>query len=252
MMSKESPDWLRRLTLACLLVTLLHAGCKKDDPEQTPIVQQEVYHAASLDYLLFMPTATTALQNGKYPLILSLSGIGERGSDLQLLKRDGLPKILDGFNSFPFIVVSPQCPSSTEWYYDRTDTLLKQLLDIVVQRYPVDTMRVYVTGYSMGGIGSWDLAIRYPRRFAAVLPISARREPSWDPCTMHDLPVWAFHGAKDDVVPLTKGQDVIDAFRACGGEAKFTVYPDAWHDAWTRTYGNPDIYEWLLKQSRKP
>ncbi len=248
---------MHRCTLRCaplvlVLGALLPGGCKGGEEEHSPVMQQEVYNAGPLNYLLFMPQATTAMAGGKYPLILSLSGIGERGSDLQTLKRDGLPKILDGYNSFPFIVVSPQCPSTTEWYYDRTDTLVRQLLDIVVKRYPVDTTRIYVTGYSMGGIGAWDLAIRNPRRFAAIAPIAARREASWDPCPMKDVPVWAFHGAKDDVVPLASGQDIIDAFRTCGGQATFTIYPDAGHDAWTRTYNNPELYAWLLSQVRNP
>ncbi len=228
----------------------LVASCSTPEDTVPPIVQEAVYDQGPLDYLVFLPREQKAVVNGKYPMILSLSGIGERGNTLQTLKRDGLPKILDGFNSFPFIVISPQCPASTEWYYDRTDTLVMKLLDIVLARYPVDTNRIYVTGYSMGGIGTWDLAIRNPNRFAAIAPIAARREGGWDPCPMKDVPVWAFHGEVDDVVQLYKGQDIIDAFRACGGEATFTIYPGVGHDSWTRTYSNPELYNWMLRQSR--
>jgi predicted peptidase len=239
----------------CLLAIpalLASSGCTKDQEEQAQIVQEEVYGKGPLNYLLFMPQATSAAENGRYPLILSLHGIGERGNDLRALKKDGLPKLLDGFGSFPFIVVSPQCAVSTEWYYDRTDTLVDQLLRIVVQRYPVDTMRIYMTGYSMGGIGAWDMAIRHPSWFAAVMPIAARREPGWNPCPMSGIPVWAFHGALDDVVPLAKGQDVVDAFRTCAGAATFTVYPDAGHDSWSRTYSTPEVFTWMLRQRRPP
>lgn len=239
---------LKLKLLATLFILLF--GCKSNPVAEAPVVQQEVYSTALLDYLLFMPTNTSARVNGKFPLLISLHGIGERGNDLQLLKRDGLAKMLDGYNSFPFIVVSPQCPTSTEWYYDRTDTLVKTLIDDVVARYPVDSTRVYMTGYSMGGIGSWDMAIRHPNLFAAVAPIAARGEAYTSICGMKEVPVWAFHGAKDDVVALFKAEAIVKALQDCGGTVKFTVYPDAYHDSWTRTYNNRELYDWLLNQKR--
>lgn len=219
-------------------------------PPPPPIEQEEIYNPSSLNYLLFMPRDTTARSEGKFPLILSLHGIGERGSDLQRVKRDGLPRMLDGNNSFPFIVISPQCPATTEWYYDRTDTLLRKLLEEALVRYPIDRRRVYVTGFSMGGIGAWDLGIRYPNRFAAIAPIAARGEDSWNVCAMAEVPVWAFHGANDTIVPLSAAQAIVQRFMNCGGEVTFTVYPSVGHDAWTRTYGNPQLYQWLLSKSR--
>jgi predicted esterase len=216
-----------------------------------PIIQQEVYDPSSLNYLLFMPRNTTAVINGKYPLIISLHGIGESGDALWMLKNDGLPKILDGKNSFPFIVVSPQCPATTEWYYDRTDIKLNKLLDSVIARYPVDTNRIYLTGYSMGGIGTLDLSIRYPQRFAALIPIAFRIETGWDLCSIKDIPMWAFHGEKDDVIPLSNAQSVINTLVRCGGNPIFTTYPDLYHDAWTRTYDNPAIYDWLLTKKKQ-
>jgi predicted peptidase len=234
------------------LMVVLCCGCKKDEDTGPSIMQQEIYDTSSLNYLLFMPRDSKAQVAGKFPLIVSLHGIGERGSDLWLLKRDGLPEILDGYDSFPFIVVSPQCPSSTEWYYnDGVDTLLNKLLDSVIARYPVDTSRMYLTGYSMGGIGTLYLAIRYPRRFAALVPIAFRIEPYWDVCALKDIPVWAFHGAKDDVIPLSRAQEVVTALTGCGGNPLFTVYPDAGHDSWTRTYNNPAIFSWMLGQKRQ-
>jgi len=229
---------------------ILSLGCKSNPASEAPIVQQEIYNAGGLGYLLFMPTSAKAQIDGKFPLIFSLHGIGERGNDLQRLKRDGLAKNLDGNNAFPFIVISPQCPSSTEWYYDRTDTLLKKLLDDVMARYPVDARRVYLTGFSMGGIGAWDMAIRYPNLFAAVAPIAARGETYAAICAMKAVPVWAFHGGKDEVVDLFKAEAIVTALRNCGGNVQLTIYPDSGHDAWTRTYNNPELYDWLLRQRR--
>ncbi|OGU31181.1 MAG: hypothetical protein A2X67_02940 [Ignavibacteria bacterium GWA2_55_11] len=214
-------------------------------------MQQEIYDPATLNYLLFMPRDTTAVVEGKYPMIVSLHGIGERGSDLWKVKGEGLPKILDGNNSFPFIVVSPQCPSTTEWYYDDgIQAKVNKLLDSVINRYPVDTNRIYLTGLSMGGIGTLDLAIRYPGRFAALVPVAFRIEEGWDLCKIKDIPMWAFHGERDDVIPFWKAQDVISILVSCGGTPIFTSYPDLYHDSWTRTYDNSAVYEWLLNQSK--
>jgi DNA-binding beta-propeller fold protein YncE/predicted esterase len=216
-----------------------------------PIIQQEIYDPATLNYLLFFPRDTSAIVNGKYPLIISLHGIGERGSDLWKVKGEGLPKILDGKNTFPFIVVSPQCPSTTEWYYnDGVQQKLDNLIDSLTSRYPVDTNRIYLTGLSMGGIGTLDLAIRYPGRFAALIPVAFRIEDGWDLCKIKDIPMWAFHGEKDNIIPYSKAQTVINILIACGGNPAFTSYSDLYHDSWTRTYNNPEIFEWLLKQNR--
>lgn len=212
-------------------------------PVQTP--------APDLNYLLFTPENTEAQIDGKFPLIVSLSGIGERGNDLDILKNDGLPAKLDGWNSFPFMVIAPQCPLTTEWYWDRTDTLIRRMIENVIAEHPVDPDRVYLTGYSMGGIGSWDMAARHPDLFAGVIPIAARREPGTSFCNMRDIPAWVFHGANDPVVPLTAGRGAVNVFRACGGNARFTVYPGVGHNSWTQTYANTDIYEWLLKQNRR-
>ena len=215
-----------------------------------PIVQQEIYDSSTLNYLLFTPRDSSAVEDGKFPLIISLHGIGERGEELWRVKGDGLPKILDGKNDFPFIVISPQCPLSTEWYYnDGIQLKLNKLLDSAIVRYPVDTNRIYLTGFSMGGIGTLDMAIRYPDRFAAIMPIAFRIEDGWDLCVIKDIPFWGFHGQYDPIIPLYKAQSVVTTLINCGGNPLFTIYSDLFHDAWTRTYGNPAVYNWLLTKS---
>lgn len=217
-----------------------------------PIIQQEVYDASTVNYLLFVPRDSSAVVAGKFPLIISLHGIGERGNDLWKVKGEGLPKILDGKNSFPFFVVSPQCPTSTEWYYNGgMQQKLNALIDSLIMRYPVDTNRIYLTGLSMGGIGTLDLAIRYPKRFAALVPIAFRIEEGWDLCRIKDIPMWAFHGEKDDIIPVSKAQAVVNALVVCGGNPTFTLYADLYHDAWTRTYNNSALYEWLLTKKKQ-
>jgi predicted peptidase len=130
--------------------------------------------------------------------------------------------------------------------------VLNQLLDQVEQELKVDKSRVYLSGLSMGGYGSWRYAAANPERFAAVVPICGGGEPDKWAESLTKVPIWAFHGAKDEVVPLARSQDMVDAVKEAGGEIKFTVYPEARHDSWTETYNNPEVYEWLLKHRRKP
>jgi len=200
-----------------------------------------------LRYLLFLPDEYGKDPERKWPLILFLHGAGERGDDLDLLKRHGIPKITEERSDFPFIAVSPQCPRHSWWTAEIES--LNALLDHIVESYPVDTSRVYLTGLSMGGFGTWHLAASYPERFAAIAPICGGGDPEWAP-RLKDIPVWVFHGAKDEIVPLSESERMVEALKACGGDVRFTVYPEAGHDSWTQTYENPELYEWFLQHSK--
>jgi predicted peptidase len=200
----------------------------------------------SCNYLLFLPE-DYGREKKSWPLILFLHGAGERGSDIEKVKVHGPPKIVQTKKDFPFIVVSPQCPED-DWWTDKTEMLIN-LLDDIVARYDVDTKRIYLTGLSMGGYGAWALASQYPDRFAAVVPICGGGDPILAR-TLKDVPIWAFHGAKDSVVPVEESKRLVEAVNARGGNAKLTIYPDANHDSWTETYNNPKLYDWLLEHRR--
>ena len=162
-----------------------------------------------------------------------LHGAGERGNNLEDLKKQGLPKMIAKGKSFDFIIVSPQCPKDL-WWPEQTDVLIA-LLDEIEAKYHVDTDRVYLTGLSMGGFGTWTLAAEYPNRFAAIAPICGGSERI-SGSRLKKVPVWAFHGAKDNTVPLVRSQEMVDAVKRAGGDAKLTIYPDAEHDSWTEAY----------------
>lgn len=179
-------------------------------------------------------------------MILFLHGAGERGSDLDWVKRYGVAKIVEEQPDFPFIVASPQCPRSQYWSVQ----LLSDLLDEVIDTYGVDPDRVYLTGLSMGGYGTWYLAAAQPHRFAAIAPICGGGDPD-EACKLKTLPVWAFHGARDSVVPESESKEMVEALKACGGNVKYTVYPEAGHDSWTQTYNNPALYDWFLQHRRE-
>jgi predicted peptidase len=206
------------------------------------------------DYLLFLPQDYRANSEKRWPLILFLHGAGERGTNVWKVATHGPPKNVTEHPDFPFIIVSPQCPEGQHWSND----LLLALLDQIMQKYAVDRERVYLTGLSMGGFGTWSLGVSHPERFAAIAPICGGGE--WISVVLSSrdkiqylktLGVWAFHGAKDPVVPLDESQRMVDALKKVGvPEVKLTVYPEAGHNSWTETYDNPELYKWLLEHKR--
>lgn len=200
-----------------------------------------------MSYLLYLPEDYGKTKKD-WPLMVFLHGAGERGSNLDKVKVHGPAKLVDQGKELPFIIVSPQCPPG-KWWPNFIEKVMA-LIDETVESYNVDTSRIYLTGLSMGGYGTWSIANTYPERFAAIAPICGGGM-SFVAHNLVDTPVWAFHGAKDDVVPLSESQKMVDAVNAAGGRAKLTVYPTIEHDSWTQTYENPKLYEWFLKHSRK-
>jgi predicted peptidase len=214
--------------------------------QQEKAFEKEITIKVKMNYLLFLPEGYD--KGGQtWPLILFLHGAGESGSDLNLVKKHGPPKIVETKKDFPFILVSPQAPRFG-WDVDT----LNALLDDVVANYKVDKERIYLTGLSMGGGGTWMLAAAHPERFAAIVPICGFQNTPADAKKLKDLPIWVFHGAKDTAVPLKRSEDMVKALKDEGAvEVKFTVYPEAGHDSWTETYDNPELYKWLLEHKRK-
>lgn len=219
--------------------------------QQSHAFEFHLHRTQRLEYLLSVPADAPEAEG--WPLLLFLHGAGERagnGIGLEAVKKHGPPKRLDRRNSLPFVVVSPQCPQD-QWWPDYADALLA-LLDSVIAAYSVDPRRVYLTGLSMGGFGSWHLAAHAPERFAAVAPVCGGLPWYVDLAAaaerMKALPIWAFHGAKDDVVHVDESRRVVDALRRVGSSARLTIYREAMHDSWTKTYANPKLYQWLLQQ----
>jgi len=239
------------IAVACSAVLMIAPGRAliADDPQPEPGTQQpqklERTIKVTMDYLLYLPKDYA--QQDSWPLLLFLHGAGERGADLERVKVHGPPKLIAAGKEFPFIVVSPQCPSSQWWQPHE----LTALLDEIVEKYKVDQDRVYVSGLSMGGYGTWSLAAFSPDRFAALVPICGGGEPRTARRLSH-VPVWVFHGAKDSVVPLSASEDMVEALKKVNGNVKLTVYPEADHDSWTEAYNDPELYKWLLEQKRAP
>jgi predicted peptidase len=231
-----------RLT-AFLLAIVLCIGCQTlPQVGQTP-------HALNhtLNYWLYLPDDYNEKPRARWPLMLFLHGAGERGTNLTAVLKHGPPKLANEGKKFPFIIVSPQCPTNQWWSVPD----LSHLLDNVIAKYRVDKDRVYLTGLSMGGFGTWSLAGTNPERFAALAPICGGGDPAIAP-RLRQLPIWVFHGAKDKAVPVKKSIEMVDAVKAVGADVKLTIYPEAQHDSWTQTYDNPAFYDWLSRQRRRP
>ena len=204
----------------------------------------------TIHYLLTLPKGY-AQSKGRWPLMLFLHGAGERGNELRLVAKHGPPRLAaqNRYGYGAFIIVSPQCPKGAHWSDKVQLARLEKLIDHIKAGYRVDSDRIYVTGLSMGGYGTWHLAAAMPGQFAAIAPICGGGNPR-DAEKLAGLPIWAFHGAKDRVVPLAQSQQMVDAVKAQRGDVKFTVYPDAGHDSWSTTYANPDLNRWFLGHKR--
>jgi predicted peptidase len=221
---------------------------ERNSPMKSMRKEFRVSKAFRLNYLVYVPERGQSRPDEKCATILFLHGLGESGEDPAAVLRHGLPPYVAEHPNFPFIVIAPQCPWNT-WWPELADEL-DQLLLHCGATIPIDHQRLYLTGLSMGGYGSWYLGALWPQRFAAIAPICGggivfhglpkRVE------RLKDTPVWAFHGALDDRVPLSESERLVDALRECGGNVKLTVYPDAEHDSWTQTYSNPELYSWFL------
>jgi len=243
--------------LVCsIFILLLLIGCAQMEKgkmssvppgsQHSQMFEKTITKTITCKYLLFLPE-DYGKKRQRWPLIMFLHGAGERGSDLEKVKKHGPPKIIEKQKDFPFIVISPQCPED-DWWTEKVEVLIN-LLDDIVSRYKVDKERIYLTGLSMGGYGTWSLASAYPERFAAIAPICGGGSRVMA-MRLKDIPIWVFHGAKDKTVPLKESEEMVNAIRNRGGNVKFTIYPDAGHDSWTETYNNQKLYDWFLEHRK--
>ncbi|MDY0344637.1 MAG: prolyl oligopeptidase family serine peptidase [Lentimicrobium sp.] len=221
----------------------------QDDPQKALKFSGEVVKTFTIDYLLYQPKGNNVDGNTQWPLLVFLHGSGERGGDLEKVKVHGPPMLISMGEKFPFFVLSPQCPEGIDWDTESLHALIRQ----VVSTYNIDERRVYVTGLSMGGRGTWDLAFAHPDYYAAIAPVCGPVDRNYGEraSELKEMAIWVFHGAMDNVVPIAPAAMLVNELHKAGSQAKFTIYPDANHNSWTETYNNPQLYEWLLKQKRR-
>jgi predicted peptidase len=228
-----------------ILALPLRAEDGKTGVQHNEQLDKQITLAVKSKYLLFLPSDYGKDPEKKWPVILFLHGSGERGDNLDLVKLHGPPKIVEQKKDFPFVVISPQCPAGKWW----DPTTVVAVLDEVIEKYQVDPDRVYLTGLSMGGFGTWETALAYPDRFAAIAPICGRGNP-YRALEIKHIPTWVFHGAKDPAVPISAAEEMVGTLKQAGCDVRFTRYPEAAHDSWTVTYAHRSLYDWFLKHKR--
>lgn len=254
-----------------LIATALCAGtlsttlCAETVQELTTPEVFKTPAGETLNYRLYLPKNVPA--GKKLPLVLFLHGAGERGTDNSSQLKHGVLSLIKygTATNDPAVILVPQCPSDRQWvnvpWAAKSHSMPAQpsqpmklalaLLREKMNSLPVDLSRVYVTGVSMGGYGTWDAIQREPALFAAALPICGGGDTACAPA-LRKLPIWIFHGGKDTAVPVERSRDMFKALQACGGAGQYREYPGAGHDVWTRTYNDTSVLSWLFAQRLQP
>ncbi|MGI6496210.1 MAG: prolyl oligopeptidase family serine peptidase [Kiritimatiellia bacterium] len=245
---------------ACFLAATARAV---DLAAVTEALVHESADGAKLPYRQYLPRDLP--EGTKIPLLLFLHGAGERGDDNARQLCNGVEKIVAFADArgIPFAMLVPQCPGPNQWVdtpwsqlSHRMDPepsmpmrLAMELLEAKIAELPVDPSRIYVTGLSMGGYGTWDILQRRPGRFAAAIPICGGGDTTlaW---RIRDVPIWAFHGAADSTVPVSRSRDMVAALWACDGNIRYREYPGVGHGSWGPTYQDESVLEWLFRQHR--
>jgi predicted peptidase len=224
-----------------LSIMIQHVVAQTQTNEKAAIVRK-----TTLNYLLWLPADYKKTNNKTFPLLIFLHGSGERGDSLEKVKVHGPPSFVESKPDFPCITVSPQCPAGAWWVTEDLQVMLEQL----IVKYRIDTSRIYLTGLSMGGFGTWAWASKYPAQFAAIAPVCGGGDVQFAN-KLKNIPVWAFHGESDPIVPVKRTIEMVEAVNANRGTARMTIYPGVGHDSWINAYKEDSLYTWMLEHSRK-
>jgi predicted peptidase len=232
----------RLLLLPLLLMTLPSLPAA---PDPTPFAT-----ATFEDKLPYRLASPTVEKGKRYPLVLFLHGRGESGTDNARQLKHGAPAfVTPAFAAaHPAFILAPQCPNDSYWGGVTLDRVIR-LVRHVMATQPVDPDRVYITGLSMGGYGTWEALARHAGLWTAAIPICGGGNPL-STIEIGKVPVWAFHGAADPVVPVTATRAMVERLKKAGGTVKYTEYPGVEHDSWTQTYADPEVLEWLFAQRK--
>jgi predicted peptidase len=210
----------------------------------------------SLPYRMLRPQNMD--ETTKYPLVVFLHGAGERGNDNAVHLKHIAPLFLNDSvrTNYPCFVMAPQCPENELWtypdWYAETEAPMSTVIDLIdslIENENIDTSRLYITGLSMGGYGTWYLLTRFPEKFAAAVPICGGGDPI-RVSSFKDVPIWAFHGKKDDIVPVTETRNMIEALKSVGGSPAYTEYKKVKHDSWVNAYRESRLLRWMFHQRK--
>jgi predicted peptidase len=251
-----------------ILIVALSCSRTPTSAQETGFLRRAVeVDGVSYKYQVFVPSHWTP--DEKWPVILFLHGAGKRGADGTRQTDEGLPEVLRQTPDFPAVVVMPQCRRRTWWGEPAMEAQTFGALEQSMKELNGDPERIYLTGLSMGGFGTWAFGYKYPEMFAALVPVCGgvkdRRfpAPDWHPLAVAPdnpyretaekiarLPVWSFHGDADTSVPVSESRKLNEALQAAGGNVKYTEYPGVGHRSWGRAYSEEELLPWLLAQKK--
>lgn len=237
-------------------IVLSASSIRAADTPKTGFVDKTFKNAdgSTSPYVVFVPKSYDGTK--AYPIILFLHGAGE--TKFPNAKKEGKkpvevgigPAIKKREKDFPFIVVIPRAEGFGWSAKAKNADRALAMLDKEMKAYKVDPKRQYLTGLSMGGMGTWSIAMAYPDRFAAIVPICGRGDTKQAE-KLKNLPCWCFHGDDDKAVNVSGSRDMIAAIKKAGGSPRYTEYPGVGHNSWDKAYGTDELYSWLLKQQKK-
>jgi poly(3-hydroxybutyrate) depolymerase len=269
--SRILPGWLIVLLFAPLSTHAAEGAARFGHPrnfQETGFLNRSIaYHGANYRFQVYLPEDYRRDDRRQWPIILFLHGRGERGAEGMWQTQIGLPEALrDHPERWPFIVVMPQCPLRHYWTEPEMYNLALATLDQETEEFHADPTRTYLTGLSLGGYGSWELARAYPRRWAAVAIAAGGVFWSYAPDRWREAntlpaeyaralgrtPVWVFHGSQDAIVPPREDELMFEAFKANGGHIRFWLYQGLQHDCWKRAFNEPELPRWLFAHRRDP
>jgi len=243
-----------RLIFIIYAVVIVSCNTKIDknnmSDEKQGVFETVVNIPIKLNYVLYTPNKYLETDS-ELPLVLYLHGVGERGTDLKKLELNGVPELIRKGKQFPFLTLAPQCPDFGWWSRSEYVEALASLTKEIINSHRVDKKRVYVTGLSMGGYGTLALAKKYPKLYSAIIPICGGMDDHKDIERLKDMPIWLFHGNKDNTHPVEGSITIYDLLKPNNQNIKLTIYEGVGHNSWDETYTNDEVYDWLLSHKKE-
>ncbi len=227
------------------VILLLLSGCR--EPSGLISGRERVTIAETLEYFLYYPPDYPEKPNETFPLLLFLHGGGESGASLEMVRKNGLPKLVSEGAEFPFLILAPQNPHKKQWWNVRA---VMALLEKVVSENRVDPGRLYLTGLSRGGNACWELATQFPDTFAAMAVVCGMTPLPYAHWIDKGLAIWVFHGTEDPVIPFSESRQMVEKLKEMGYQVRLTAYEGVGHNSWERAYKEEGLYDWFLAHSR--
>lgn len=224
---------------------MLFLGCR--EPSGLVSGKEKVSVDETLEYYVYFPPDYQNTPDKKFPLLLFLHGGGESGASLEMVRKNGLPKLVSEGAEFPFLILAPQNPYKKQWWNVRA---VMTLLEDIVSQYRVDTDRLYLTGLSRGGSASWEIAVQFPDTFAAMAVVCGMTPVPYAHWLNKSMPIWVFHGTEDPVIPFSESSEMVEKLKEMGYDVRLTAYQGVGHNSWERAYLTEDLYDWFLRQHK--